>query len=198
VQLLRQADPKLVVLNTCDSENSGMWLHMQTGAAVIATIDSVGDKTAYVTGALLAANLGKGLSIEQAFERSKPGDVNRAQVYRLFNGGEPGGGVETAHVLDAVRLLLGPLYEQLGSINRHLEELDRKVDEIQKTALTFSVQRRNAWMMGFVLFCLPCLLFLNEVRDVVGMTPFAALGVIAMVWSFAGLAFLYGLGMVKL
>lgn len=86
ITLVRNSGAALVVLNTCESEQVAMYLHMQTGVSVICTIASVGDRTALITGTLLASNLADGLSVTAAFERSKPGDVGLSQRYRLFAG----------------------------------------------------------------------------------------------------------------
>ena len=170
---------------------------MQTGASVIATISEVGDKTAYVTGSLLAHNLAKGMSIEQAYEKSKPGDVGRAQVYKLFDGANMRGSDENANTLAAVRLLLVPVYEQLAFIHKRLTDINDTADRLKAEAVMFNVRRRNAWMLGFFLFCIPIVMMGPGMREVMGMHHLTANVVMVVLWGVAALCFMWGMGMLK-
>jgi len=91
ITLVRNCNVRLVVLNTCESEQVAMYLHVQTGVSVVCTIAPVGDRTALITGTLLAQNLADGLGVRAAFERSRPGDVGLSQRYRLFAGDQEAG-----------------------------------------------------------------------------------------------------------
>lgn len=69
----------LVVLNSCDSQQTAQMLQNETEAAVIATIVEVPDRLAFQTGALFARELAKTGDIPTAYQAAKPGN-NRTYV----------------------------------------------------------------------------------------------------------------------
>lgn len=69
----------LVVLNSCDSQQTAQMLQNETEAAVIATVVEVPDRLAFQTGALFARELAKTGDILTAYQAAKPGN-NRTYV----------------------------------------------------------------------------------------------------------------------
>lgn len=122
IQLVRNSDADLVVLNTCESETAALFLSTQTRAAVICTVAPVGDGSAFVTGSLLAANLAAGMPVRDAFERSRPGDVGLSQRYRLFEQGA-GDSVETT----SLETRLSLMERDIAYIVQSMNELKRDV-----------------------------------------------------------------------
>lgn len=70
---------ELVVLNSCDSQQTAQMLQNETEAAVVATIVEVPDRLAFQTGALFARELAKAGDIPTAYHAAKPGN-NRTYV----------------------------------------------------------------------------------------------------------------------
>lgn len=79
--IVRNSGAYLVVLNSCSSRYVGLELHYELGVDVITTETEVADFSAFQTGTLLARNLASGLSVMDAFERSRPGQQS---MYYLF------------------------------------------------------------------------------------------------------------------
>ena len=79
--IVRNSGAYLVVLNSCSSRYVGLELHYELGVDVITTEADADDISAYQTGALLARNLANGLTVFDAFERSRPGQKS---MYYLF------------------------------------------------------------------------------------------------------------------
>lgn len=195
IQLARTANVRLVVLNTCESEQIGAWIFMQTGAAVICTVSNVGDRTAYVTGRLLAEALAHGLSVEDAFARSRPGEVAQAQVYRLFSQGYTTG-QDIARWMEFMVLAIQPLRDQIDDMQRAIKSMQVQLTEIEKNANQVTPAKRWAWIMGFCLFVAAMPLYVFEVREVLGLIPMTAMVLSFVLWVFALLLFLYGLGFI--
>ena len=70
---------ELVVLNSCDTQQTAQMLQNETGAAVVATIVAVPDRLAFQTGALFARELARTGDISTAYQAAKPGN-NRQYV----------------------------------------------------------------------------------------------------------------------
>jgi hypothetical protein len=190
IQLVKASGAKLVVINTCDSEQIGAWLHMQTGASVICTIAPVGDAEAYVTGVLLSKALAQGLSYEDAYNRSKPGEVAQAQVYRMFSKSHTPDD-NAKQWMGLLTLALQPVYERLDTI-------EGKVDELGAQAVTYNNRQLWAWALGFFLFCVAIVMLTPTMRAMLGFHHAAANAVVICLWAFSGLCFTYGMGMVRL
>jgi hypothetical protein len=195
IQLVRSANVRLVVLNTCESEQIGAWIHMQTDAAVICTIGSVGDKSAYVTGRLLAESLAQGLGVEEAFARSRPGDVAQAQLYRLFSSAYTPG-QDIARWMEFMTLAIQPLRDQIDDMQRAIASMQKQLTEIEQNANQITPAKRWAWIMAFILFVAAMPLYLFEVRTVLGLIPLTALALSIVLWAFSLVLFLYGLGFI--
>lgn len=70
---------ELVVLNSCDSQQTAQLLQNETEAAVVATVVEIPDRLAFQTGALFARELAKTGDIPTAYHAAKPGN-NRTYV----------------------------------------------------------------------------------------------------------------------
>jgi hypothetical protein len=70
---------ELVVLNSCDSQQTAQMLQNETEASVVATIVEVPDQLAFQTGALFARELARTGDIPTAYQAAKPGN-NRTYV----------------------------------------------------------------------------------------------------------------------
>lgn len=70
---------ELVVLNSCDSQQTAQMLQNETEATVVATVIEVPDRLAFQTGALFARELAKTGDIPTAYQAAKPGN-NRTYV----------------------------------------------------------------------------------------------------------------------
>ncbi len=203
-QLLRQACPGLVVLNTCTSVQIANQLHDELNCAVVATVLDVPDRDAYVTGTLLANALARGLSVQDAYNAAKPG---RNRTYVLLNGSVRMGGDDKLD--DVQRMLLtlsADLQRQLsdmrGEVGKLREELDamRRDTERRFDALSDRYQPRSdrvraaAWAAGFIVFSLTSLLMLKDVRDALGLRWEVAFVFSAVFDALAFGLFVWGLG----
>lgn len=170
VSLVRAAGAQLVVLNTCESDMVGIYIWALTGAAVICTLASVPDKAAYVTGRLLADGLGRGLSIEDAFKRSRPGDMGQAARYRMWDGNETERAQDTdalrAATVQAMAAVMQPMAQQVESMRAEVQPVAQQVEalrgELQAVRGLVSVKRvtlqqRLLWLVGIVLLLAPFL-----------------------------------------
>lgn len=70
---------ELVVINSCDSQQTAQMLQNETGAAVVATVVEVPDWLAFQTGALFAQKLAETGDIPTAYNAARPGN-NRQYV----------------------------------------------------------------------------------------------------------------------
>jgi len=77
--IARNSGARLIVLNSCSSRYIGLELHYELGVDVVTTEADANDLTAYQTGTFMARNLAAGMSVAEAFERSRPGQ--HAQYY---------------------------------------------------------------------------------------------------------------------
>jgi hypothetical protein len=203
-QLLRQACPGLVVLNTCSSLHIANQLHDDIGCAVVATVADVPDRDAYVTGTLFASALARGLSIPDAYTAAKPG---RNRTYVLLNGSVRMGGDDKLD--DVQRLLLSlsaDLQRQLGDMRGEVGRVREDVDSLRRdTARRFDAlsdryqprsdrTRAMAWAAGFIVFSLTSLLLLKDVRDAMGLRWEVAFMFSAVFDALAFGLFVWGLG----
>jgi hypothetical protein len=84
-----------------------------------------------------------------------------------------------------------------GRLVNRIEQVETKVDSLKAVSLMYTSKKRTAWMIGFLLFCLPCFLFLHEVREALDLATPAAVLFIVTVWTVAAGFFLYGLGYLR-
>ena len=155
VSLVRASGARLVVLNTCESDMVGIYLWALTGAAVVATLSAIPDKAAYVAGALLADGLGRGMSIDDAFNRSKPGDMGQATRYRLWDGDEPerteNADAIAAATVRAMAAVQQPLVAQVQAIDGSLKHMETVLASRRVVTRTM----RIAYVVGAVLIFAP-------------------------------------------
>ncbi len=64
----------LIYINTCESLALAQMIQNETEAAVVCTVASVADATAYQTGSLFAAELARTGDFRAAYHRSRPGE----------------------------------------------------------------------------------------------------------------------------
>jgi hypothetical protein len=188
IQLIRNSGARLVVLNTCESEQVAAWIYMQTDCAVICTIADVGDDMAYTTGSLLGRNLSQGMSVEEAFARSKPGDVGLSQRYRLFSRTYTPG-QEVTRLMEMITLAQQPLRDDM-------RDLRAEVITIKRQLSTVDPFRRLAWILGFVAFIAAMPLYLSDVRALLGIPWATALGASLVLWTGSCGCFMYGMGLI--
>ena len=204
-QLLRQACPGLVVLNTCTSVQTANQLHDDIGCAVIATVADVPDRDAYVTGTLLANALARGLSIPDAYSAAKPG---RNRTYVLLNGTVRMGGDDKLD--DMLRLLLalsadlqrqlgdmrsevGKLRDELNDLRGDVQSTNARIDSMgERYAKPLDRWRAVGWLAAFVLFLAG--LGVWDARDAMHIPPLVAGLFAAFVLSVAAWLFVWGLG----
>lgn len=195
IQMIRAAGASLVVLNTCESEEDGLFLHYATGATVVCTVAPVNDTTAYATGALFARYLASGQDVRTAYMRARPGDAGLAQVYRMFPDQATIQSRETETLMKFMVAALEPLSKRLDSVDERLERLESS--QASAHIVTLPPRRRWAWVSGAMLFAAPFLL--SDALRMAGWQldwlPYAMLTVGAL--PFAVVLMLYGFGMVR-
>lgn len=164
VPLVRASGAKLIVLNTCASDMIGIYLWAQTGAAVICTITDVPDKAAYVTGRLLADALGRGMEIDEAFNRSRPGDMAQSTRYRLWIGqvGEQTADTDAlrAATVQAMAVVVQPLAQSVEQARAAVEALHSELQEVRgmvQVQQHRSRRQRLLWLAGVALIFTPFL-----------------------------------------
>ena len=182
VQSLRQAPPKLIVVNTCESIRMAVRLHESLRCAVVSTIVRIPDESAFVTSVKLADALVSGLDVSAAYEAACP-DSNIEYV--LLNGVARMNGKGPSD--DTNRLLL-QLASQVGELQDAIKELRKKLHHTsgQITAFVF------AWVLLF----LPVFTFLR-IESVEDITTEPALAWVALCWFASSLLFAYYFGLLK-
>lgn len=85
IALVRQAEARIVILNSCSSEAPALLLYheLERAVSVVFTVATVPDPSAYQMAALFARGLAAGLNTQEAFERARPG---AGGVYRILVG----------------------------------------------------------------------------------------------------------------
>ena len=148
---VKSANIQHLVLNTCESEYIALAIHHETDATVICTIAKVDDTQAYATSRLLAEAIANGHTIEDAYERVRPGGAGPSQ-YRIFLNGKGASGKTTEESDEnhqTIRLMRSMLEEQFRKYERSLEELKAIVrDEREKRKQ--DIEALNANMRNLV------------------------------------------------
>lgn len=122
--IARNSSAYLIVLNTCSSRYVGMEIHYELGVDVITTETAADDTSAYQTGAFLARNLASGMSVVDAYERSKPGQNT---LYHLFSSHDKS---EQEHLV--VIKMLNEIKKQITQeVNAGFAEVKKQIIEIQ-------------------------------------------------------------------
>lgn len=123
--IVRNSGAYLVVLNSCSSRYVGLELHYELGVDVITTEADASDMSAFQTGTFLARHLANGLSVQDAFERSRPGQQS---MYYLFTRVSR----EDETELRTIQML----NEAVASIKKMIEDGNRllasRVDQLEK------------------------------------------------------------------
>jgi hypothetical protein len=218
-QMLRQAPPSLVVLNSCSSFHTAIQLHDDLQCAIVCTVLDVPDLDAYITGALLAGALAQGLDTAQAYQVSRPA-ANRQ--YILLNGSVRLNG--TDEIDDTRRLILRTaaelqrgvqdMHSEIGGVIRTTSEMQRALDAMRRDVAAVREEqtrvrgelaagpsryqaaltrpRMYAWLVGFVLFLAGMGIW--DSRDAMHTPPAVAGAFAATVFALAAWAFIYGIG----
>lgn len=205
---VRQAGAVLCFINTCESELSALQIHYELGIDVIATIAPVEDATAYRTGTFLAKNLASGMSIHDAFEKSRPGQDS---VYKLFSDNTLNRMTsDSRQLMQAINDLANRLSSQIDDVRGDVQELRKEVKglsgdvaEVKKEVALLKVTanptplRKWAWALGFLALFLPVPLFYSDVRTLVGIHWPAALVVATGAYVVSAGLFGYGTGIIQ-
>lgn len=147
--IARNSGAHLVVLNSCSSRYVGMEIHYELGVDVITTEAAADDMSAYQTGAFLARNLASGLSVVDAYERSKPG---QNALYHLFSAHEKG----ERDQLVMINLLNDGLKRIMQQVNAGFEKQAAEITAIktwmvaQETKMEMLINRKTPllhWVM---------------------------------------------------
>lgn len=121
--IVRNSRATLLVLNSCSSRNVARDIHydLDRSINIICTQAAADDITAYQTGALLARNLAQGLSVRDAYERSRPGNDS---LYFFF--GADGQRGDSNDEFDA---LLQIMRNEFSKLWRAIEDSERRVTQ---------------------------------------------------------------------
>jgi len=110
---IRNANPGLVVFNTCSSFGVASDIQNEVATNFICTISDIDDRTAFFTGKQLAQNIANGYSYQDSFHRSKSGQ-NRNYVYLAGTKDMPSRGDQDAYAKQADLL---DLQEEISAIS---------------------------------------------------------------------------------
>ncbi len=127
--IVRNTSASLVVLNTCSSRHIGLELHSELGVDVICTQTDANDITAYQTGTLLARNIASGMSVRQAFERSKPGNN---LLYFLFEDKGKRAAEEKRGNEEIIEILYGEFAKMYHALDDLKRDMSRRMDKMQE------------------------------------------------------------------
>jgi len=138
--IVRNSRATLLVLNSCSSRNVARDIHydLDRGINIICTQAAADDITAYQTGALLARNLAQGLSVRDAYERSRPGNDS---LYFLFSAdGQRGdNNDEFDALLQIMRNEFSKLWRAIEDserrVTQRIQEVERKVEQKIESAV---------------------------------------------------------------
>lgn len=205
---IRNSGAKLLVLNTCESEIIGLQIHEELGIDVITTIVAVPDQMAFRTGAWLARNLAKGMSVREAYEKSKPGQ-NRA--YRLFTSAPvtpTANDRDLALMIENMSRLLSSQLSRLenrvdrleGKVNEtssQVKDLKRRFDVYSADVVPLTNVRRIAWVIGLILIGLGVPLMFSDFRQLFAINWFVALALVFTTWVTAVVFIMYALGFIS-
>jgi hypothetical protein len=82
-------------------------------------------------------------------------------------------------------------------ISARIDAVEGKVDRLQAVSIMYTAKKRTAWLVGFLLFALPCMLLIQEVRQAVDLSPAGAGLVVAVVWTASCALLMYGIGLLR-
>ena len=199
--IVRNSGAYLVVLNSCSSRYIGLEIHYELGVDAITTESAANDLTAAQTGTLLARNLATGMSIQDAFERSRPGQHS---LYYLFTNAENSGDQNELRTIQMLNEWGRRIEKRIGNFEQQVDEtiaqlrreMTQRFDSLDgRYHISLSGTRAKAWLLAFMLFASVGLLFIKEVRDLLDISWWAALVGIAFVYVLSLTLFVYGLGL---
>lgn len=124
--ILSTTPVECMYLNTCESLETAMAIHNELPTALVATIQPVPDKTAYVTMTAFAYHLERGLSYVDAWYRSKAaGNRNFLFLPSAAGGGLPAQAGPAAPPQMSQAILRPPERNGNGEIQNLHEEVER-------------------------------------------------------------------------
>lgn len=198
--IVRNSGAYLVVLNSCASRYVGLEIHYELGIDTITTESTANDLTAAQTGTLLARNLATGMAVQDAFDRSRPGQQS---LYYLFTKVDRDGENElrTIRMLNEwgrrIEAKIGKIERQVNeTISQLRREMTQRFDALDgRYHVSLNGPRTWAWLIAFFLLTGVGLLLVDEVRAVLGLSWWVALLGVAFVDLLSLALFVYGLGL---
>lgn len=147
-QLLRANKPRLLFLNTCSSLSLAMEIHDAINCQVIGTITEIPDREAFVTGSAFARAIAQGLSIDEAYNISRP---SQNRTYVLLNGSIRLN--EAREGDDTNQLLLLIIRRQDEWEKRILHQIGKMEDRVKENYHgKLDLKRAAAWIIGYSFF----------------------------------------------
>jgi hypothetical protein len=188
---------RLVMLAACEGQNTAAQVALATEATVIYAMGALLTARAVTACATVVRTLKRGMAAAR-----KVALVQGLRVYAGEEGGEVNGeerainqmGTLISAHLDALRRDMRAMEERLSG---RIDGVEAKVDSLKAVSMVYTGKKRTSWLIGFLLFALPCFLFIKENRDLLGLEPTAAVLVIALVWAVACGFLMYGMGLVR-
>jgi hypothetical protein len=207
VQLLRAHPPSGVFINSCQSLSLAQDIHHELGVPVIATVISVADLDAYVTGTALATALAAGVDLHHAYQSSRPGAGKHRNYIMLNNRVEMNADNRMDDLAKLMLQIGADLRQQIETVERRMSEriddietrvghrLDAIDNRLPLLARRPGHRRSLQWAAGFSLFVLVIALAYVQVRQALDLSPAAALliSILLLAGSFA--LFASGLGL---
>jgi hypothetical protein len=198
VQILWQSSPRLVVLNSCSSYFIANQLHDDLQCSIICTLLPVPDLDAYITGAVLANALARGLDFWEAYRASKPSE-NR--YYMLLNGkANLNGDTEVDDLRRIVTVTATETHAEIAGMRRDMagvrQEQVRVREELEAGHERYQPRstgaRAAAWLLGALLMIAAAGLI--DFRDALGVPTVAAVLMAAFISLVALWLAVWGLG----
>lgn len=152
--LLRSAGTFLCVLNTCESYETAYRIVSELDVALLCTVSTVPDRTAFISGTLFARHLAAGLDYITAWEKAKPGQEHPYQLFqsrRAMNlkpqeqSRKPQSLEESIHHLEETvgelkrvvygypELQLPPLRQLVNELTKDMLKIQNQLEDIRKT-----------------------------------------------------------------
>jgi hypothetical protein len=198
VQILRQSPPRLVVLNSCSSYFIANQLHDDLQCSIICTLLPVPDLDAYITGAMLAHALARGLDFWEAYRASKPSE-NR--YYMLLNGkANLNGDTEVDDLRRIVTVTATETHAEIAGMRRDMAGVRAEQVRVREEVATASERyqprstgaRAAAWLLGALLMIAAAALI--DFRVALGVPTAAATLMAAFISLVALWLAVWGLG----
>lgn len=139
--IARNSNARLVVLNSCSSRYVGLEIHYELGVDVVTTEAAADDVTAYQAGTFLARNLAAGMTVQDAFERSRPGQQALYYLFSSHDGAEDAEARTIKLMHDGFNRQEQLIRQVEASILEQFTGLERRVLSVETT--TAMLERRN-------------------------------------------------------